>query len=443
MHTTEIAIIGAGLAGLTCAHRLQSYGHDVIVCEALNRPGGRVLTHHTGNSHEELGAKFLSDSVENVNLMPLIHEFNLEIVTSVVNFTRLIAYQGQVYLYHLFFDLLPPPTDKTYKELQTRAASCRTLAEVLDPFFADSHLIRNVFEVRLRNYEGASTSQLSAKYLDLFWRFYLEGHESLQNEKHGKHETYTIQTIKGGNTRLIDSLCHSLQGRVWYRMPLIRVQEDPSKKILLTFQGGEQILTERLVLTVPLPILKTIAFDDSLFDPKRKQIIDSLPYGSIAKFIVPVVCLQKPDAEFTYTDDAVIWFNADYTLMTIYFGGEAAMFPTDMKSIQKVYQRELEEDLKHLFPKILFPPVENIIGMSWTQEPFFQGGYSNFGVEHYDLLHETMLIHCIPIKKVFAPLNNRIYFAGEATAIRYPATMEGAVDSAERISKLVHKCRPC
>ncbi len=437
MQTSEITIIGAGLAGLTCAHRLQAHGHEVMVCEALKRPGGRVLTHQAGKSYEELGAKFLSDNVEIVNLMPLIQEFNLEIETSVVNSTRLIAYQGQLYLYHLFFDLMPPPTDATYKDLQKRAASCRTLSEVLDPFFKDNPILRNVFEIRLRNYEGSSTSQLSPKYLDLFWRFYQEGHESLKNERQGKHETYTVQTIKGGNSRLIDALCRTLEGRIRYQMPLTRIQQDPSKKLLLTFQGGKQMLTEKLILTVPLPILKNIAFDETLIDPKRRQTIQSLPYGSIAKFIVPIVCFEKPQQEFNYTEDAVIWFNADYTLMTIYFGGDAAMFPTDAASIQKVYERELDEDLKHLFPKISFPSIEKVIGMSWTQEPFFQGGYSNFGLEHYDMLHETMLIHGIPIKKVFAPLNNQIYFAGEAAAIRYPATMEGAVDSAERISKLV------
>ncbi|MBX3403575.1 MAG: FAD-dependent oxidoreductase [Phycisphaeraceae bacterium] len=40
----RIIVIGAGLAGLACAHELLNDGHDVLVLEARNRIGGRVLT---------------------------------------------------------------------------------------------------------------------------------------------------------------------------------------------------------------------------------------------------------------------------------------------------------------------------------------------------------------------------------------------------------------
>ena len=42
--TFEIAIIGAGLSGLALAHRLRSEGRDVVVLEARDRVGGRVLS---------------------------------------------------------------------------------------------------------------------------------------------------------------------------------------------------------------------------------------------------------------------------------------------------------------------------------------------------------------------------------------------------------------
>jgi monoamine oxidase len=52
----EIAIIGAGLAGLAAADHLTSQGYDVKVIEAENRVGGRVLTYHLpDNTHFELG----------------------------------------------------------------------------------------------------------------------------------------------------------------------------------------------------------------------------------------------------------------------------------------------------------------------------------------------------------------------------------------------------
>jgi len=39
-----IVVIGAGLAGLVCARRLYRYGHDVLVLDADDRPGGRMKT---------------------------------------------------------------------------------------------------------------------------------------------------------------------------------------------------------------------------------------------------------------------------------------------------------------------------------------------------------------------------------------------------------------
>ena len=43
-HDEPIAVVGGGLAGLVCAHRLRQAGHRAIVHEASDRLGGRVWT---------------------------------------------------------------------------------------------------------------------------------------------------------------------------------------------------------------------------------------------------------------------------------------------------------------------------------------------------------------------------------------------------------------
>lgn len=57
MQTTDIAIIGAGLAGLTCAHLLHAQGLDVTVIEAADRIGGRIrsLRDTDGKALADLG----------------------------------------------------------------------------------------------------------------------------------------------------------------------------------------------------------------------------------------------------------------------------------------------------------------------------------------------------------------------------------------------------
>lgn len=60
----HIAIIGAGLAGLTCARRLQEQGHSVIVYERNDEVGGRMGTRQTELGGFDHGAQYFTASSE-------------------------------------------------------------------------------------------------------------------------------------------------------------------------------------------------------------------------------------------------------------------------------------------------------------------------------------------------------------------------------------------
>lgn len=73
--TQRIAVIGAGIAGLTTAYFLNKYGYSVEVFEASSRVGGRMTTDRVEDCLIDRGAQFLSESYS--TLLPLIKEVGL------------------------------------------------------------------------------------------------------------------------------------------------------------------------------------------------------------------------------------------------------------------------------------------------------------------------------------------------------------------------------
>lgn len=56
----KVIVVGAGVAGLRAASKLLESGVDIVVLEARNRLGGRILTDHTDGDVVDMGNKFSS-----------------------------------------------------------------------------------------------------------------------------------------------------------------------------------------------------------------------------------------------------------------------------------------------------------------------------------------------------------------------------------------------
>ena len=74
---TEVAIVGAGLAGLAAARTLKAAGRDAVVLEARDRVGGRTLNESIGDGKVvEIGAQWVGPTQD--RMYALIEELGLE-----------------------------------------------------------------------------------------------------------------------------------------------------------------------------------------------------------------------------------------------------------------------------------------------------------------------------------------------------------------------------
>jgi monoamine oxidase len=83
---TDVVVIGAGVSGLAAARKLAEAGLRVIVLEASQRVGGRVMTMRDGDLVLELGAEFIHGRPQ--VLWDLIEEAGLQTYERVGEFLR-------------------------------------------------------------------------------------------------------------------------------------------------------------------------------------------------------------------------------------------------------------------------------------------------------------------------------------------------------------------
>lgn len=126
---TEIAVVGAGIAGLTAASTLARRGLDVVVLEARDRVGGRVWNTEIGGEANELGGQWIAPYQSAVHA--LLEQLGIELFPSFREGEHVyVDASGRAHRYEGHDTPLGPTSERAFTDAE---AKLDALAKELDP----------------------------------------------------------------------------------------------------------------------------------------------------------------------------------------------------------------------------------------------------------------------------------------------------------------------
>ncbi|XP_059282493.1 lysine-specific histone demethylase 1 homolog 2 [Lycium ferocissimum] len=435
----SVIIVGAGLAGLSAARQLMSFGFKVIVLEGRNRPGGRVYTQKMGRKGKFAAVDLGGSVITGIHANPLgVLARQLSIPLHKVRDKCPLykpdgapvnaAVDSNVEL--IFNKLLDKVTE--LRKIVSGLAndiSLGSVLEILRQLYAVAKTTeeRQLLDWHFANLEYANAgclSELSAAYWD----------QDDPYEMGGDH-----CFLAGGNWGIIRALCKGVPIFYGKTVQTIKYGNEGVEVIA----GDQHFQADMALCTVPLGVLKrrSIKFEPEL-PAKKLEAIDRLGFGLLNKvaMVFPHVFWGEDLDTFgclnhhSHRRGEFFLFYSYHTvsggpvLIALVAGDAAQLFERTEPSI---LIHRVMNILKGIYePKgITVPDPIQSICTRWGSDPFSFGSYSHVRVQSsgsdYDVLAEN--------------LGGRLFFAGEATIRQHPATMHGAYLSglreASRISQ--------
>ena len=293
METVDVVVVGAGFAGLTAARRLQQEGRSVVVLEARDRVGGRILNHtFADGTIVELGGQWVGPTQDRV--LALADELGVGTFPSYEQGDNLLGVDGGARrwadeTFGLDEEALIDVAE-TQAALEALAATVpldapwdAPNARALDAQTVESWLVANMkTETGLRFWRtlipaifSADTDQMSL----LHFLFYIHSGgmiDMLVATGGGAQDSRVV----GGSQAIALRAAEELGDAVRLGCPVHLIRQDADGVEVVHEHGS--VRAERVIVALPPALAGRIRYSPAL-PGRRDQLTQQVPMGAVIK----------------------------------------------------------------------------------------------------------------------------------------------------------------
>lgn len=441
--TYRVAIVGAGMAGLSAGYVLRRKGVEATLFEGDKRAGGRIKSARifgNGTLNTEIGAEFIDtfhqDMLWFVRAVGL-QEKLMDVETD--HFGQRDAFFIDNQHYQLR-DVLHELKDVYPRILADQAKLEGRHAAVLDQIPMAAYIdqlplttwMKKLLHAAYIGENGLDTAEQSAANLLSIFEIRNDNFYPFGNSD----ERFKVI---GGNEQIPQGLAQILGNQIRYEHKLRAIRENNNRSLTLTFSENGTTREETfdlVIMTLPFTVLREIDIQMDLPAAKR-QVIQELGYGTNAKFILETRSRSWRQAGYrgflfnerihNGWDSAQMQQNNEgFGAFTCYYGGERG------KNAAKGSE---QEQLAHILPALdaAFPGTRasltgNMELAHWTANPFIRGSYSCLKPGQATRFEGV----------AFEPVRH-LYFAGEHCSTEFWGFMNGAAETGRKAAEKVLK----